>query len=644
MLRRTATVLGTAGLLLLAAAGGCMVPQSQNVHGNTGDIREAVSGGNYYLYLPQGYNPSRGQKYPLIVSIHGMKPFDNAYPQLMTWRKICDDNDWIAIAPQLRSPDMLNQFPFRRIDRAILEDEARIVSAIQDVRSRYAVDSRYVMLTGWSSGGYLIHYTAARHPELFTMIAPQGANFSEDIMPQYVTDAAKEIPVYIYHGSFDLPMVVKDSNAAARWYIRHGYRTVKMDEAPGGHERHPELAARFFASILRTDTAGVIAARTSGSTPGGAWLGAARPISATGTGPVGPSVAAVTPGRAAPVWTAHPAATPPALPTTAPPPVASLPTVNTPMVQPPPRERVNNTPTPSTVVTPPAPAPAVAAGPSAWDRIGPSNPSDTVRFGPPATPRTLPAASTNPPAVGENLNQTSPIGAPRVATAAPAVNATTAVNPNPPPPVNTTGAVKDTVVASTPAAGEMRAVSLPVGPAETPVKIDNSPPPLSEARLTDPERTAAKPITADSVRPTLAVAVPRGIGPANLTPSAPPPAPAADNSNPVANLKPTPIVGRSGSPAAAPQAVPAASSLLNVRILPSFQQGSAPLTVEFRAELRGITSPIVKYNWRLENSMFSTSHYGVLTFQQAGDYPIELTVTDAAGNTHRGRTIIRVTG
>lgn len=626
--------------LLACLAGGCVVPQSQHVAGRTGETTEPVTGRDYYVYLPVGYTATR--KYPLVVSIHGMKPFDNAFPQLQTWRKICDDNGWIAIAPQLKSPDMLNQFPFRRVDSTILSDEALIVSAVQDAAARYSVDTRYVMLTGWSSGGYLIHYSAARHPELFTVVAPQGSNFSEDIMPQYLTDAAREMPVYIYHGSFDLPMVVKDCNNAAQWYLRHGYKTVKMDEAPGGHERHPELAARFFQTIIQTDRTGQIAARVTGGSAGGPWLGSAAPTRVAVAAPLTP-VRTVTP---TPAPTARPGET-----------VAALPTVPvTPMVPPPPPGRVSNTPTPATVVTGPAPAPppadrtgeppgtVVTVGRpiepdgSAWDRLGPRRPpADAARFVPLATPSPSPGPARVDP------NQTSPIRPPTVSAVGPVAIAPTR-RPTIDRTVAPTGVIADAPTTMPAEITPTRVASLPVGPAPSTIDPGRAGPPArAEGRLVDPARTDAKPVSADPVRPTLTVAVARPMMPGALPPADPLP-PASDRSNPVSKLTLTSSEASTPSAAAAPQAVPTSSNLLSVRILPSLQQGAAPLTVEFRAEIRGVNAPITKYRWRLADSLFSTAHYGVLTFQQAGDYPIELSVTDAAGNTYRGRTTIRVAG
>ena len=739
---------------MAVAGGGCAVWQSQDVHGRTGEVAEPVSQCNYYIYLPNGYNTNR--KYPLVVSIHGMKPFDNAFPQLETWRKICDENNWIAIAPQLKSPDMLNQFPFHKVDSAIIDDETEIVSSVQDTCRRYSVDARYIMMTGWSSGGYLIHYTAARHPELFTMIAPQGANFSEDIMPQYITEAAREMPVYIYHGALDLPMVISDTNAAMRWYARHGYKNVKMDEAPGGHERHPELAAKYFLNLMHSDTNGAVAARTLGGAGAATWLGATSPIVAAKlmAGPPGPATlasgnsAGLTGLASAPVATpvaelgGSPVATsglvarstgdlptrltntptasgaPAGIPsagttgstspavwsrngstTSTTPPVGSpenpvavspRPTVPaSPVVSPPPPGRVTNLPTPSNVVVGPvasktnSPAPIIpetpaagtmvaanpgpAAGaviapsggnnnPYSWERIGPSKPADSSKFGPtssagavigPQTPPVENASLIPPRVVGAGVTSGSPADSTPLAppaTAAPVVVRTDSGSAKvSPAPVNNTGVVNGSVapLGSLPAAS----VSLPVNPASAQINPGGKyVPARADQSLNDPSRFAAAPVSADPVVPTLAVAAPRPMTPSGMAPAGKTVDPAADRVNPAARMIPIPPTMLTPASAAGPQGVPAASNLLSVRILPSVQEGGAPLTVEFRAEIRGVNSPIVRYRWRLDDSLFSTSHFGVLTFQQAGQYPVELTVTDAAGNTYRGKTTIRVAG
>ncbi|MCG3179219.1 MAG: hypothetical protein BIFFINMI_01552 [Phycisphaerae bacterium] len=576
--------------------GGCYVPQSQNVQGKSLDVTEPITERNYYLYLPKNFNPRSGVRYPLIVSIHGMKPFDNAYPQLMTWKKICDEHNWVAIAPQLKSPDMLNQFPFRRIDDSIYSDERQIVASIEDVCRRYNADPTKVMLTGWSSGGFLIHYCGARHPELFSVVVPQGSNFSADIMPDTVNQAARETPIYIYHGESDVGVVVKDSNTAIQWYYQHGYRFVQMDTAPGGHERHPELAEKFFLGYIRgtnvytlADRGVTFAKQNALSDP---WLG--QPIGPVGT-PVatGPRLTGVGPSPSPTDVTPTPTPTPA--------PAGQPPLITT---------GGNDT-------TPQPPGPAVASVDSTppkyvWNKIGP-----TRTPGPEQTPTPTPTPTPGPTAVASSGWNTSP-------------------RPN---------NVTDAPPTGGPSTADITPVPIPIGPGPTNVAGTGpgaiGPRPTVGGVGDVAHATPPSGVTGEGPRPVITDTP--AIGPSLPTPTGPT-RPVATDANPAGGLAPDTGMTPQPTPIATtpPQVVPVAPNRTGVRIVPSVTQGTAPLTVEFRAEVRNIGSQVTRFRWRLDDILFSTSHFAVLTFQRPGRFPIEVTLYDAAGNAYRDRVVIRV--
>ena len=79
---------GALGLLYLAGAtlflAGCPVHQKPGT-GTQFSLREAESQRRYYLYLPAGYDTSKS--WPLVVTIHGYKPFDTADRQIREWQR-----------------------------------------------------------------------------------------------------------------------------------------------------------------------------------------------------------------------------------------------------------------------------------------------------------------------------------------------------------------------------------------------------------------------------------------------------------------------------------------------------------------------------------------------------------------------------
>ena len=96
-------------LLLVTVLSGCAVPQRPG-RGAEMHLQEPRTKAWYRLYLPEGYAersktgeaPSR--KHPLVMTFHGMKPFDNAHSQCREWQQEADRYGFVVCAPELRTP------------------------------------------------------------------------------------------------------------------------------------------------------------------------------------------------------------------------------------------------------------------------------------------------------------------------------------------------------------------------------------------------------------------------------------------------------------------------------------------------------------------------------------------------------------
>src|SRR5207248_3562178 len=64
------------------------------------------------------------------------------------------------------------------------ESEKIMLDAIADVTSNFSVDTDRVALMGISSGGKGTWFLGARHPEIFSCLAPMGAFKAEDEIPR----------------------------------------------------------------------------------------------------------------------------------------------------------------------------------------------------------------------------------------------------------------------------------------------------------------------------------------------------------------------------------------------------------------------------------------------------------------------------
>lgn len=245
-------VLIVAGVALLA---GCVVPQPAG-NGQLFYKREPQTNRGYYLYLPEDYsqgirsNPNR--RWPVVVSFHGMRPFDRASAQAREWQWEADNYGLIVVCPELKTADLLREFPLRRIHPYVRDDEQAILNIMEQVFRTTQADSTRVLATSWSSGGYMAHYMVNHHPNLFTCLAPRQSNFSETILDPATIPYYQDMPIGIFFGENDIPICRSESTEAVKWYKQHNFRFVDGRVVIGlGHERTPQTAAAFFARVSK---------------------------------------------------------------------------------------------------------------------------------------------------------------------------------------------------------------------------------------------------------------------------------------------------------------------------------------------------------------------------------------------------------
>jgi hypothetical protein len=238
----------------LALCAGCAVPQPRGA-GRLERVVEPTTKRGYWLYLPKDYvacteQERRARRWPLVMTFHGMKPFDNARPQAREWQQEADRYGFVVVAPELRAFHMFGQFPLRTINPAFKSDELATLGILDHVSRTLPVDTGHVLSTSWSSGGYMAHYVLNRHPDRFTCLAVRQSNFTASVLNPEITKRSVYHPVLILWTQNDFGICKRESREAVQWYTTHGYRNrywfVIKDE---GHARTPDLAAEFFARV-----------------------------------------------------------------------------------------------------------------------------------------------------------------------------------------------------------------------------------------------------------------------------------------------------------------------------------------------------------------------------------------------------------
>lgn len=257
---RYATILSFSKIALLALllAGaclltGCPVTQSQDTPVDYQSVEEPVTGSEYYLYVPSTYD--RRTPTPLVVTLHGTNPWDTARMQIREWRALAESKNFIVVAPELKLNSTQGISPFiRTSDRleALREDEQKILAILRQLKAKYNIDPKKVLLTGFSAGGYPMYYVGLRHPEEFSMLVARACNMDEDLFNHIgLTDKTRRVPVAVFFGKDDLKVIQEESWMAFRWLRRHGWSSENsmIKQSRGGHLRRPETTYSLWKNF-----------------------------------------------------------------------------------------------------------------------------------------------------------------------------------------------------------------------------------------------------------------------------------------------------------------------------------------------------------------------------------------------------------
>ena len=238
--------------LLMFFAAGCPVTQSQDTPVAEFRCVEPATGGGYYLYVPSGYDANR--PWPLVVTLHGTHGFDDAEAQVREWKALSEQDGFIVLAPQVSSPQGILPVADASMQERLAEDEKQVLAELAEVKRKYTIEPRAVLITGFSAGGYPMYHVGLRHPELFTALSARSCNCDlQDLKAIPMTDAARKMPMQIFFGRSGINPVSSTMNpiAGQSWaaykFLRDN-RCFKAEIKPidGGHERRPEVALRFW--------------------------------------------------------------------------------------------------------------------------------------------------------------------------------------------------------------------------------------------------------------------------------------------------------------------------------------------------------------------------------------------------------------
>ena len=265
--------------LPLATLTGCVVTQPQDTPIPELTGVELRTGRHYALYVPSAYSAERD--WPLVITLHGTFGFDGYRDQVREWKSLAEKHGFLVAAPELRS----TQGILPRIGEwwydDLKSDEQAILALLDELEKRYRINTKCVLLSGFSSGAFPMYWTGLRAPTRFGMLVARQGNCDLDMLERAGPAAeAGKLLVGIVYGTADLPPLSNQAFAAQRFLSQHGVPTV-MRAVDGGHFRHPEAAWELWRDRLRRLAAAQASSRSEG---GGLAERAAR--APAGVGPM----------------------------------------------------------------------------------------------------------------------------------------------------------------------------------------------------------------------------------------------------------------------------------------------------------------------------------------------------------------------
>jgi len=211
-------------LSLLALTGSAIAQTADNLVAKSfSSERKQVLAADYLLFLPAGYEANSTNRWPLILFLHGAGERGSNVWQVTKHgppkiAKQTTNFPFIVVAPQC---------PKKKIWSNDL-----LLALLDEVETKYAVDTHRVYLTGISMGGFGTWSLGLSHPERFAAIAPICGG--GELITPLLADKTKlaSLPVWAFHGAKDPVVPLEESEHMVKLLKRFEVREVKFTVYP----------------------------------------------------------------------------------------------------------------------------------------------------------------------------------------------------------------------------------------------------------------------------------------------------------------------------------------------------------------------------------------------------------------------------
>ena len=188
-----------------------------------------TAAGTALVSLPDGYGAAPDRDWPLLLFLHGAGERGDSLDAVSVHgpikeRRAGRDLPFVIVAPQVPTGERWTV--------------GRVAAALDGALERYRIDERRVYLTGLSMGGFGTWEAIMRMPERFAAAVPVcGGGLPLGL------DAARDVPVWAFHGAMD-PVVPIEASVAMVRALRGAGGDVRFTVYPdAGHDSWTETYA-----------------------------------------------------------------------------------------------------------------------------------------------------------------------------------------------------------------------------------------------------------------------------------------------------------------------------------------------------------------------------------------------------------------
>ncbi len=202
------------------------------------------------IYQPPGAGP-----HPTILTLHGRGA--NAFDLLGLAPFLCGGK-FLIICPQAPletpiSPDQVGYAWYSMSEggapdaQGMLSSQKQLQSVLDDCIARYPIDTKKLLVLGFSQGGVMAYSLALAQPERFAALVALSSWLPPELVPHLnVSDKVQALPTLVHHGRQDSTIEIERAQRSVE-ILRELKVAPTFHEYEMGHEIRPRNSADLSA-------------------------------------------------------------------------------------------------------------------------------------------------------------------------------------------------------------------------------------------------------------------------------------------------------------------------------------------------------------------------------------------------------------